>query len=495
MGNYTRHHDTSVRNKLKIVEDEVLELKKQEFDLLTRLRLLQGTITRKRVLAGSLKNSLALVSRLPNEILLACFGQAVQDWVDKNDGADERKIAEMGHSNWEKDIDFKLPCTPIFAISHVSHDWRQLAINDPSLWTNLIITPKFERHWDIFQDFLHRAKGIPIAAKFRSFGPDRTPSSAGILLMEAIMSLLHAQKINELSFLASGPVCSVLLSRMVEQRPRSPPSVGFSRLTTLSIFSLEYSEVLTFSHLRQLLSVIPQLKTLELQPHESLSAADADKSVIALPVLENLTIIDANPFACKLLDSLCAPNVRQLKLLIWDDWIPEVLDITSCLFMNNSNNLQSGLRLPKFPGVRNLTLSSSADYDNLNTNLITAFSQVTHLTLGSPSLFYEIEEPSSPPPPTFQWLQHLTLDFSFDSIYLDLDSRSGFTWLQKPQDQADRRPLLISVFDRSGLMEDANTHLFRYYKELQQYGEFDGSSSRLKEFMRWQADGEPEILG
>ncbi|KAH7904366.1 hypothetical protein BJ138DRAFT_1130986 [Hygrophoropsis aurantiaca] len=481
MENHTGHHDTSVRATIKIIENEVLGLREQELVLLTQLRPLQDAIARK-----------SPVNRLPDEVLLACFGQAMRDWVVKNDGADERAVAELAYSDWKKDVDFKLPCTPTFAISHVSHRWRQLAIDDPSLWTNLVITPKFGGHWEIFEDFLRRAKGMPIAANFRSleYGDEEMLKSAAALLTK------HAQTINELASLDSGPVCSSLLSQMIEQAAvwsQSSPSIVFSCLTALSIFNLKYVSV-PFTYLRHFLSAVPQLRTLELQHLGSLGAAESkDKTDIALPMLENLTIIYSNPFVCKLLDSLCAQAVLQLKLLIWDDWPLGTADVASCLFTDNMH-FDSGLRLPRFPNVQNLTLSSSYDY-YLNTNLIHAFPQVTHLTLGSMSVFGRIEEPSSQAPPTFQCLQRLTLDFVFEGKP-PLDSHFCFTWLQKPQDRADHRPLLISVFDRSTeSMEDTNKHLFRYYKELQQYGEFGGSSSRLNEFMRWQADGEPEILG
>ncbi|KAH7908481.1 hypothetical protein BJ138DRAFT_1157568 [Hygrophoropsis aurantiaca] len=485
MGNHTGHYYNSIRTTIRVIENEVLELRKQELDLLTQLRPLQDTIARKCTLAGSLKNSLAPVSRLPNEILLACFGQAVQDWVDKNDGVDEQAVVELEFCEWPKDA-VELPCTPIFAISHVSHHWRQLAINAPSLWTNLIITPKFEFHLDVFRDFLHRTKGIPIAANLRSFESERMLSSAVISLMEAIIPLIHAQQVHALAFLASGPALPYLLSRMVEQTtntPTSPPSIAFSSLTSLSIFGPRNNpEGLTLSHLRYLLSAAPQLKTLELQHNTSLDAVErADESVIGLPMLENLTIIESNVFVCNFLGLLSASNLSQLKLN-WDDLDQEDVDVTSCLFINNSD---SSLRVPRFPGVQNLTLSTTPDYNCLHINLISAFPRITHLSLGSPSLFYETSV--SPVLPTFNCLECLTFDFAF-AQHMDWWDSSSYTWLPKPEDPMDR-PLLISVFDRSteSKRDLENSDLFRYYKKLQQYGTLDKSSSSLDEFMCWYA--------
>ncbi|KAH7910226.1 hypothetical protein BJ138DRAFT_1153417 [Hygrophoropsis aurantiaca] len=367
MGNRTGHHDNTIRTAIKAIEDEVLELKKEEDELLTRLRLLQDTITHKRALARNLKSSLVLVNRLPNEILLMCFGQVVQDWVDRNAVADERIVAFY---EWAPNADHDLPCTLSLAISHVSHRWRQLAINTPSLWTDLVITPNFERHLDVFQDFLHRADIMPIAANFHPLGPGSMLSSTGVLLTEAIMQLIHMQQINELTFLGSDSVLSCF-----------PPSMAFNRLTALRISGNYHVPELTFSYLRRLLSATPQLKTLELQLDKLLDVAeDADEAVITFPMLENLTVIEPNPFVCKLLDSLScqsAPGLRQLK----------------------------------FPMVRNLTLSCSLQCDRLETDLIHAFPRVTHLTVRSPSLFYKSEEPGSLATPAFQCLQQLTFDF------------------------------------------------------------------------------------
>ncbi|KAH7907313.1 hypothetical protein BJ138DRAFT_513229 [Hygrophoropsis aurantiaca] len=375
---HTNDHDTNIRAALKTIEDEVLELKKQEFDLITQLRLLRDTIGRKCMLARKLKNSLVPVNRLPDEILLACFGKAVQEWMDKNNGADERVFARSRWSYTPKD--FRLPRTPVFAISHVSQRWRQLAITAPSLWTNLIITPKFQRHSDVFREFLYRANGMPIALNFRFlFRLEGTLSSDAVLT--------HAQQIKSITFLASGPVLSYLLSQAVEQTitgPTNPSSITFNCLTELSIFGLHYSDGLTFSRLRQLLSATPHLETLELQHDVTLNHEErvdeerADRAEISLPKLENLTIINSSLLAFKFLDSLSAPSVHQLKLLVWDPGVS--FDATSCLFIPDSDNDDDNLGLPKFPSVQKLTLSCSYDFEVLDADLISAFVQITHLT-------------------------------------------------------------------------------------------------------------------
>ncbi|KAH7910809.1 hypothetical protein BJ138DRAFT_63535 [Hygrophoropsis aurantiaca] len=498
MGNLTVDQVTNIRITIKIIEDEVLELEIRERELLERLHLLQDSIACKRALVENLKNSFVPVNRLPNEILLTCFGQAVQDWLEENDGVDESVIVDQIYDDSEAreaevsdlESDFEWPRSPAFTISHVSHHWRELAIHTPSLWTNLIITPAFERHLDVFRDFLYRVHNLPISANFRSFGWDGSLSSNGVLLMEAIMPLILAQQITALTLLNSGPVLSSLLSQLVEQpvdvRGLASPSVAFSRLSVLCIFRLKAfhdPKKLSFTHLRRLLSATPQLQTLELQICASVThEEDADKTAISLPMLENLTVVEYNPFLRKFLASLYAPEVRQLKLLRWN--MEE--DDPSYLFAHNDGFL----KVPRLPKVWNLTLSFYSDDDALDAKIISAFPRVTHFTLHNPCL----EKMPGSPPPTFQCLQHLTMDYAFVNVYSNL--RSCFTWLPAPADQAT--PLQICIFDSSDLMlakeeKLKDTHLFRHYKELQRYGKLDRSSIGLDEFVRWQADGEPEI--
>ncbi|KAH7906494.1 hypothetical protein BJ138DRAFT_627869 [Hygrophoropsis aurantiaca] len=463
MGDQIGHHDSQaeIHTTIKAIEDEVLELEKQESDLLARLRLLQDSIAQKRALAGHLKNSLVPVYRLPNEIMLACFEQAVLDWLEKSNAADERVIVarvyeEMEASEW--------PCTPVVAISHVSHHWRQLAIHMPVLWTNLIITPSFGRHLGVFRDFLQRVGSMPIAANFRGILERDTE------FMEAIVPLLPTQLTNQ-PIQISGPLTSTV----------------FSRLTSLTICnydSYEEPTSLTFARLRCLLSATPQLKNLQIQQHWSVGLEErADKAIIDLPELENLTLKECSPLACKLLGSLSAPKVHQIRLLRWSP--AEDRDVPY-LFLSDND-----VKKPKFPQVRSLTVSSDYDYDDMNYDIIRAFPRITHLTLHNPGVFCDNEELS---PPAFQLLQHLTIDLAFK--YANGDPYGCFTFLPRPQDRAT--PLQIYVFDSSDLKErkaeaDHDRNLFYHYRELQRYGKLDERSSRLIDFLRWQADGEPEL--
>ncbi|KAH7910799.1 hypothetical protein BJ138DRAFT_62911 [Hygrophoropsis aurantiaca] len=493
MGNETREQDSqaSTRTIIKVIEEELLVLEKEKSQLLARLRCLEESINHKHVLAGTLKNSLAPVYRLPSEILLACFAQAVQDWVSENEEADEKEM--MGKyieadDEEEEQRDLKWSCTPVFAISHVSHHWRQLAIHMPALWTNLVVTPEFEYHLDVFRDSIHRANGMAIAVKFQSFGSENKLSSSEAALIEAIMPLIHTQQINALSLVNAVPAYSFLLSWLEKNigPPNPVPSAAFSNLTGLSILftSGDFLEF-RFTSLQRLLLVTPQLKSLEVQ-HRGLVYFDeqVDKAVINLPNLKRLTTIDCNSFTSKLLDSLFAPNVHQLNLLQWSTQNRIDLDY---LFIDFD------LKVPRFPNVQNLTISSSWPDDDLDVDLISAFPRVTHFKMCNPGRF--LQDPPSLALPMFQQLQHFTLDFSYADSHPD--PRGYFYWLPGPKDQANH-PLLISVFNPVNPafpkpIDDADKLLFRYYKELQQYGSLDVKSSRLEEFRRWQADGEPEL--
>ncbi|KAH7910802.1 hypothetical protein BJ138DRAFT_1113746 [Hygrophoropsis aurantiaca] len=471
------------------MENELSGLEKQESDLFTRLSLLRESIICKRVQLGNLKNSIVPINRLPNEILLACFGQAVRDWVREKDESDERVARD--HS-WSGGCgDFEWPCTPGLAISHVSHHWRQLAIHMPALWTNLVITPKIKHHMDIFHEILHRVNDRPITANFYSIGSNGMRRTTSFSLMEAIMPMIRTQNISTISFLSSNYTLLFLQSQIAEQPTHTtdpPASNVFSSLTSLTIFNIDAQWNLQFSSLRFLLSTTPELESLTFQQYGPVDVGEqANRTVIDLPKLKHLKIIVYTPLACKLLDSLSAPDIRQLELLRWRG-----RGAASYLFYENSDDVD--LRVPKFPKVWDFTLSWYDRYDCLDPELLSAFPAITHFTMRSPIHIYENEEAIPVSPPTFQRLQHLTLDFSF--CCADRDPRGSFSWLPVPSDQAD--PLLISVFDASDLSTQeakdcADGCLFWYYKELHQYGKLDKSSSRLDNFLRLQVNGEPAL--
>ncbi|KAH7905285.1 hypothetical protein BJ138DRAFT_793112 [Hygrophoropsis aurantiaca] len=472
---------------IRSIEGEMLELKKHECDLIAQLDRLQDAIAHKRALTGNLNNSLSPVYRLPSEILLACFELAVQEWASENDGADEQAVMRQMHAEGigRPRLDFGWSCTPAVLISHVSHHWRQLAIHTPALWTNLIITPESERHLDVFWNILHhRVNDKSITLNFHSFGPENELSSDGASLMEAIMPLIHAQKVTALTLVNSGPVLSFLRSQLADfSGPPSPSLTAFSHLTALSILSrIDDRVCFTFTHLRRLLSGTPLLKALELQHFASVTSEElADKTTIDLPKLEKLTIILPDTFACKLLDCLASPDIRQMKFLLW-----RPRDRLSYLFVDND----LVLKVPKFPEVENLTLSwrNSNGDPALDTTIIDAFPHITHLTMGSRIRFSDSEAKWSK-------LQHLTLDFTF---WGDQSSPPGcFTWLPGPGDPGDH-PLLISVINTPDpalqqTNDYADKRIFPHFKELQRYGKIDESSTRLDAFLRWQAAGEPTI--
>ncbi|KAH7909902.1 hypothetical protein BJ138DRAFT_1114580 [Hygrophoropsis aurantiaca] len=492
MGNHGGEQDTgSIHNILKTIEGEVFELEKQESDLRARLLLLQDSIARKRAHAGNLKNSLVPVYCLPDEILLACFGQALQGWLVENHGADEQI-----NLNWHQNRkymgsgtgEFEWPISPTFVISHVSHRWRHLAVTMPSLWTALIITTRSEHHLDVFRDFLHRINDMPVAADFRFGSSKGMLSDAEISLMEAIMPLIHAQQLTALTLRVPEPVLSLLLSRTMNAPITGSPSSSFTftRLTALAILrSVDSTQTLTFNQLRLLLSATPQLKSLELQRHVFIDSDEerTSESVINLPKLEKLTIIGCTRLVCKFLSSLSAPDVRQLKILLWYPYM------ASPFFVNNN-----GFESPRFPKVQDFTLSFHGNTSDHRLFIIEAFPRVTRITMHSQGLFYQDEDPEesrSPTPLAFQSLEHVTLDFAFEDAHWD--PRDCFTWLPGRADQGT--PLQIHVFDSSDLehRRTADRHLFRYYTELQKYGTLDERSTRLDEFLRWQADGEPEL--
>ncbi|KAH7908079.1 hypothetical protein BJ138DRAFT_1158486 [Hygrophoropsis aurantiaca] len=476
--------EASTRAAIKAIEDEVLELEKEKSELLARLTVLEDSICHKRALACSLKNSLAPVRCLPSEILLACFTQAVQNWVTENDEIDICMMQEESFNADEELRGVEWPCSPVFAISHVSRHWRQLAIHMPALWTNLVITPKFELHLDVFRDYIHRASGMPITAKFQSFGLENKQSSAGFLLMKAALPLIHAGQITAFSLANAGPVYFCLLAQLEEiiRPPNSFSSTVFNHLTKLSILFSTYDWVdFKFTSLMQLLSVTPQLKTLEVQHKAMVDSEELADNISKLATIRvpYIATVPKAPYSvaqrtqyCCTNGSRTSENINCIKIVI-DTCKSTILDLprTRCCQLD-------------------LTISLCWLEDDLDANLISAFPRVTHFTMCSPSRF--TGDSPSLATPTFQQLQHFTLDLQHADIHPD--PRGYFPWLRRQEARTDH-PVLISFANPiDPELRQPDKLLFRYYKELQQHGKLDGSGSRLDEFLHWKADGEPELV-
>ncbi|KAH7907267.1 hypothetical protein BJ138DRAFT_1160564 [Hygrophoropsis aurantiaca] len=336
------------------------------------------------------------------------------------------------------------PCTPAVAISHVSHHWRQLSINMPSLWTSLVVTPKFDHHLD------------PIPSVLSS--------------MEVVIPkfLTHARQIGALTFIDSEYALERPLSRMAEQPPfTGPPLNVFNWLTKLVVVG--FTTVRSFNLLKPLLLATQQLKSLELEvPNIALRdlspLPDQSESVIHLPVLEKLTLIRPDLCLHEFLDSLLVPHLQQLRLLQWlcDEDKPRLLYVN---------------KLPKFNKVQKFTIHCFMGYYHHESScsfkqyrhILNALPNVTHLTLHSPETFC-----------SSGW-RRLTLHFTFEAI--QGKPRSHFAWLQRREDR--NSPLQISVFDSSEKpSKRVDQHLFCTYKELQEYGTVEGS--RMDGFLRWQ---------
>ncbi|KAH7905493.1 hypothetical protein BJ138DRAFT_757702 [Hygrophoropsis aurantiaca] len=481
MGNQTVDQDVST--EVKAIEDEVLELTKQECVLLESLRDRQCTIALKQAQAGQLENSLLPVYRLPTEILQACFYLALQTWLSEHDF--ERKIADQLDEpkiDWERFYPYESP----FVVSHVSCRFRQLAINFPSLWTNLLIAPSFIRHMDVLQEFLLRVKGMPCSVIFLSFGSKKKGSIRVDFeaIKTAMTPLVKAGQITALAFLDSAPAFSFVCSLLAEQpiTGSTSPNV-LSNLTALTLF--EFEGRIKPAELRSLLSTTPQLKSIGLLGRSVLinEGQEADKSPINLPMLNSITTIetfrdsDVLDFVCL----LSVPNLYQFNLIS--------CRTTSFLFIDNDD------KKPRFPSVRSLVFSGYGHHYN-SLEIIRAFPKITHLTLWNPGIF----ECTNPQGAFWRELQHFTLDCNFPAPFL---STYCITWLydsqKTEQSPQTKRSLQISVFDPYEKLypdSEATKHkkdlmLFSYYEVLQDYGSLEEESIRLDEYRQWTADGKP----
>ncbi|KAH7909535.1 hypothetical protein BJ138DRAFT_1102597 [Hygrophoropsis aurantiaca] len=284
-----------------------------------------------------------------------------------------------------------------------------------------------------------------------SVGPRKTQSLTELSLMEAVMPLLPTHKFNALALANVGEAGPLfLLSQMTDQPKQimSPlsPAVS-SHLTALTVFKITGEERLDYTRLKFLLRATSQLKIFTFEHFGRVDSEEQqDKTIVSLPMLEKLTMKGPSPIAYKLLDSLSAPDVYQLKLLSW--------------------------KTDDEPDLYYLFVSDDDDV-NLKPESVSRLSRITA-------------------PLTFQWLQHFTLNLTF--LWYELDPRGCFTWLPAPTDRSDR-PLVISISHSSDLPMlrrwkqcAVNRQIFQHYKELQRYRKIDESSSRLDAFLRWQAN-------
>ncbi|KAH7924971.1 hypothetical protein BV22DRAFT_471740 [Leucogyrophana mollusca] len=352
-------------NKLRsegLRRDRLEELSSRFQNVQASPKEIGGSLALKCVLWRRTLNSLAPVSHLPNEVLLIIFETFVQL-------SSEGDHCDLAH--------------PEITISHTASHWRNLAVNAPSLWTQILLTPRTQHHLEFFETYLRRsanmlvnvdirdwAHTIPVAQSYyECSSADRHVSHT---VVDALLPFVH--RIRTLNVSKSGtPVLSTLF-RVFDTSSSIPSSCSFTALTTLTIDNRKNDTHIGF---RQLLSASPNIITLTFIGQ----VFDANEMVTAieLPFLQKLTLnggsyANFDCHALKVIDTLSAPSLRHLELqhlkMYWTE------DAVSRVFFTKDAS-------PRFTKVRTLVIcdkvSRETEYAG---SLIKAFPLVTHVTLG-----------------------------------------------------------------------------------------------------------------
>lgn len=202
--------------------------------------------------------------------------------VTRNDGVDEDGLSE---SSMDSDATFEpMPSFEVL-ISHVCHHWRVVALNTPSLWTEIDVSPLDSPPFERVQTFLERSKSLPIDIRIDCEPPDddeeedssgsedselgHSPHSMTFSDLDNLMSLL----VPHISRWGSVEVAVACYKHMfIFLSAVSDPSIaGAPQLEALQLYHHEDAESLTafaqpdlVQHFKLFGGVAPRLKSVAL---------------------------------------------------------------------------------------------------------------------------------------------------------------------------------------------------------------------------------------
>ncbi|KAG1834235.1 hypothetical protein EV424DRAFT_1532475 [Suillus variegatus] len=202
--------------------------------------------------------------------------------VTRNDGVDEDGLSE---SSMDSDATFEpMPSFEVL-ISHVCHHWRVVALNTPSLWTEIDVSPLDSPPFERVQTFLERSKSLPIDIRIDCEPPDddeeedssgsedselgQSPHSMTFSDLDNLMSLL----VPHISRWGSVEVAVACYKHMfIFLSAVSDPSIaGAPQLEALQLYHHEDAESLTafaqpdlVQHFKLFGGVAPRLKSVAL---------------------------------------------------------------------------------------------------------------------------------------------------------------------------------------------------------------------------------------
>ncbi|KAG2359640.1 hypothetical protein BDR07DRAFT_1414502 [Suillus spraguei] len=322
--------------------------------------------------------------------------------VTRNDGVDEDGLSE---SSMDNDATFEPEPSFEVLISHVCHHWRMVALNTPSLWTEIDVSPLDSPPFERVQILLERSKSLPIDIRIDCEPPDddeeedssgsenselgQSPHSMTFSDLDNLMSLLvpHISRWGSIEVtVACYKHMFVFLSAV------SDPSIaGAPQLEALQLYHHEDAESLTafahpdlVQHFKLFGGVAPRLKSI------ALWGVHVDWCQEWLSCGSNLLDMelsyhtdDVRPSWTQFAAILCgAPKLETLSLCSSGplgaphDWYPEGglgscgNDYTGVIELHSLTHLVLAFHLPAyvsgllrrlaFPSLKSLTL----DFDN-----------------------------------------------------------------------------------------------------------------------------------
>lgn len=204
--------------------------------------------------------------------------------VTRNDGADEDEDSPSDAST-DSDATFELVPPFEVLISHVCHHWRMVALNTPSLWTEIDVSPLDSPPFERVQVLLERSKSLPIDIRIDCEPPEdeeeedssgsedselgQSPRSMTFSDLDNLMSLL----VPHISRWGSIEVAVACYKHMfVFLSAVSDPSIaGAPQLEALQLYHHEDAESLTafaqpdlVQHFKLFGGVAPRLKSVAL---------------------------------------------------------------------------------------------------------------------------------------------------------------------------------------------------------------------------------------
>ncbi|KAG2153006.1 uncharacterized protein EDB93DRAFT_236325 [Suillus bovinus] len=202
--------------------------------------------------------------------------------VTRNDGVDDDNLSELSTLS---DTTFEpMPSFEVL-ISHVCHHWRVVALNTPSLWTEIDVSPLDSPPFERVQTLLERSKSLPIDIRIDCEPPDddeeedssgsedselgQSPRSMTFSDLDNLMSLL----VPHISRWGSIEVAVACYKHMfIFLSAVSDPSIaGAPQLEALQLYHHEDAESLTafaqpdlVQHFKLFGGVAPRLKSVAL---------------------------------------------------------------------------------------------------------------------------------------------------------------------------------------------------------------------------------------